>query len=161
MRSTNRQPDHRLHTSLHSHQRQRGWTKFQLIAAIGVAIVIAAVAVPRLVSSFTHAHSSEIVTAEQDIDAIHKALQQYKESTGVFPTTEQGLLALIIKPTRSPVPKNWQTGGYIDRLPRDPWGNTYQYRLNEDGKDFELFSYGANGPDIDENSDTVIRDGRH
>ncbi|WP_034301223.1 type II secretion system major pseudopilin GspG [Herbaspirillum sp. RV1423] len=139
------------------HQRQRGLSKFQLIAAIAVLAVIAIVAAPRLINAVNHAHSPQIVTAEQDLGDLEKGLQLYKQDNGRYPSNEQGLLALIIKPVRAPVPKDWKTGGYLDRLPHDPWGNAYQYRVSEDGGSFEVFSFGANGPDDGDDNPGVIR----
>ena len=136
---------------------QRGLTKFQLLAAIAVIAVIAIVAAPRLMTAVNHVHNPDIVTAEQDIGEIDKALQLYKQDAGRYPTTEQGLLALIVKPTRAPVPKDWKTGGYVDRLPRDPWGHPYQYRLSGEGDAFDVFSFGAHGPDEGDDNPGVIR----
>jgi general secretion pathway protein G len=137
--------------------RQRGLTKLQLLAALAVVAVIAVVAAPRLLTAVQHAHSPEIVAAEQGVSDIEQALQRYRQDNGSYPSNEQGLLALILKPTRAPVPKGWQTGGYVERLPRDPWGNPYQYRLSEDGTQAEVFSFGAKGPDEGDDSDTIIR----
>jgi general secretion pathway protein G len=153
MRSTNPQPDRR--SPLLS--RQRGLSKFQLIAAIAVIAVIAIVAAPRLMTAVSHAHSPQIVTTEQDIAEIEKGLQLYKQDNGRYPSTEQGLLALIVKPGRAPVPKEWKTGGYLDRLPRDPWGNAYAYRVADDGDSFDVFSFGAHGPDDGDDNAGVIR----
>jgi len=153
MRSTTTQPDPRSP----NHARQRGLTKFQLLAAIAVIAVIAIVAAPRLMTVVNHAHNPETVTAEQDLGEIEKALQLYKQDTGSYPTNDQGLLALIVKPTRSPIPKEWKTGGYIDRLPRDPWGHPYQYRLSSEGDAFDVFSFGVHGPDEGDDNPGVIR----
>ena len=137
--------------------RQRGLTKVQLLVALAVIAVIAVVAAPRLLSVVNHVHNPEIISAEQNLNDIEQALQTYRQDNGRYPSNEQGLLALIIKPSRAPVPKGWKTGGYIDRLPRDPWGHPYQYRLSEDGAQFDVFSFGAKGPDEGDDSDTVIR----
>jgi len=139
---------------------QRGLSKLQMLTALAVIAVVAIVAAPRLINVVNHAHSPQIVTAEQDIAEIEKGLQLYKQDNGRYPTTEQGLLALIVKPARAPVPKEWKTGGYLDRLPRDPWGNTYQYQLSEDGNSFDVFSFGAAGPDEGVDHAGVIR-GKH
>jgi len=139
------------------HALQRGLSKLQMLTALAVIAVLAIVAAPRLMTAVNHAHNPDIVTAEQDIGEIEKALQLYKQDIGRYPTTEQGLLALIVKPTRAPVPKDWKTGGYIDRLPRDPWGHPYQYRLNGEGDGFDVFSFGAHGPDEGDDNPGVIR----
>ncbi|MFJ9452085.1 MULTISPECIES: type II secretion system major pseudopilin GspG [unclassified Herbaspirillum] len=139
---------------------QRGLSKLQMLTAVAVIAVVAIVAAPRLLNVVNHAHSPQIVAAEQDIAEIEKGLQLYKQDIGRYPTTEQGLLALIVKPGRAPVPKEWKTGGYLDRLPRDPWGNAYQYQLSEDGNSFDVFSFGAAGPDEGVDQAGVIR-GKH
>jgi general secretion pathway protein G len=128
-----------------------------MLTALAVIAVVAIVAAPRLINVVSHAHSPQIVTAEQDIAEIEKGLQLYKQDNGRFPTTEQGLLALIVKPGRAPVPKEWKTGGYLERLPRDPWGNTYQYQVSEDGSGFDVFSFGAAGPDEGVDRDGLVR----
>lgn len=126
---------------------QRGLTRFQFIVAVAVLAVIAVVAVPRLIQAVNHVHSPEVVAAERDLAALKKGLRLYQQDNGRYPTSEQGLLALIIKPGRAPVPAHWQTGGYLDRLPRDPWGRPYQYRLLEDDSGFDVFSFGPAGPE--------------
>lgn len=157
MRSSSQQSSSHLPSSFRMLPQQRGLTRLQLLVALAVVAIIAAVAVPRLVDVFTHAHKPEVVAAEKDIDAIALGLQHYKRDTGDYPSSEQGLLALIVKPTRSPVPMKWQVGGYLDRLPRDPWGHPYQYRVSEDGQEIDVFSFGAKGPDGGEDSDSIVR----
>lgn len=139
---------------------QRGLSKLQMLTALAIIAVVAIVAAPRLINVVNHAHSPQIVTAEQDIAEIEKGLQLYKQDNGRYPTTEQGLLALIVKPGRAPVPKEWKTGGYLDRLPHDPWGNAYAYRVSADGDSFDVFSFGAHGPDEGDDNAGVIR-GKH
>ena len=70
---------------------------------------------------------ARIIAAKQDIATIMQALKLYKLDNQHYPTTEQGLQALVTKPTSGPAADGWKTGGYLDRLPKDPWGNTYQY----------------------------------
>lgn len=140
---------------------QRGLSKLQMLTILAVVAVLAVVAAPRLINAVHHAHSPQIVTAEQDLTEIAKGLEVYKQDNGRYPSNEQGLLALIIKPGRAPVPKDWKTGGYLERLPRDPWGNVYQYRLSAEGDIVDVFSFGANGPDEGDDSPAVIRVGKH
>lgn len=136
---------------------QRGLGKLQVLTILAVLAILAIVALPRLIKAVNHVHNPEVVTAEQDLNAFEKGLAQYRQDNGRYPSNEQGLLALIIKPTRAPVPQNWQTGGYLDRLPRDPWGNAYQYRVAEDGNSVDVFSFGAHGPDAGEDSADIVR----
>jgi general secretion pathway protein G len=156
MRSNTTQPAPRLSTFAHVFSRQRGWSKFQLLAAIAVIAVIVGVAVPRLITAFKHSHHPDVIAAEQNINEINLALQRYHQDNGRYPSNQQGLLALILKPQQAPLAKNWQTGGYIERLPRDPWGHPYQYRLSDDEQQADVFSFGAKGPDEGDDSDSVI-----
>lgn len=139
----------RLHRSSTVQQHQQGLSRFQLIVAIAVLAVIAVVTVPRLINAVHHAHSPQIITVEQELAELENGLRLYQQDNGRYPTDEQGLLALILKPARAPVPTHWQTGGYVDRLPHDPWGHPYRYRLSDDGSRFDLFSFGPGGPDGD------------
>ena len=74
-----------------------------------------------------------------------QALKLYRLDNQRFPTTEQGLQALVTKPTAAPVPPNWKTGGYLDRLNKDPWGNAYLYLSPGTHGEVDVFSYGADG----------------
>ena len=98
---------------------------------------------------------AEVRKTRIDIKNIQQALDLYKLDNSRYPTTEQGLKALIKKPTASPVPKNWKKGGYVQELPEDPWGNKYQYANpgvhNPDS--YDLYSF---GPDQEEGSDDDI-----
>lgn len=136
---------------------QRGLARLRWIIVLTVLAAAAAVLVPPLVTRFQHDHSPQAVAAEKDMRAIAEGLQRYRQDNGRYPSSEQGLLALIIRPVRAPVPANWQTGGYVDRLPRDPWNNSYQYQAAEDGNSFELFSYGESGPEAGLDDAQVIR----
>jgi general secretion pathway protein G len=85
------------------------------------------------------------VAAKQDIAVVVNALKMYRLDNGGYPTTEQGLLALVQRPTTNPAPANWKAGGYLDRqvVPKDPWGTDYQY-LNPGVKgEIDVFSLGA------------------
>jgi len=161
MRSKTTQSAPRLPTPVRTFIDQYGLTKLQMLVALVVIAIIAMVAVPRLHTAINHTHTPEIVTAEQDIDAINLGLQAYKQDNIRYPSQEQGLLALIIKPARPPATPHWKTGGYIERLPRDPWGHSYQYRLSEDEEKTDVFSFGAKGPDAGDDSDTIVRGSKH
>lgn len=157
MRSSRQQSAPHLPFSLRMQRQQRGLTRLQLLVTLMVVAIIAVVAVPHVVHLFMHAQKPEVIVAEKDIDAINLGLQRYKKDNGDYPSNEQGLLALIIKPNRSPVPMKWKIGGYLDRLPRDPWGHPYQYRVSEDGQQIDVFSFGAKGPEGGEDSDSIVR----
>jgi len=138
-------------------ETQRGLSKLQLLLALVLMAIIAALTLPYLSKVYKHVHNPEITAAELQVDAIKMGLQQYKHDNQHYPSNEQGLLALIIKPSREPVAEHWRTGGYVERLPRDPWGNPYQYRLSEDGQAIDVFSFGVKGPDGGDESDSIVR----
>jgi len=104
--------------------------------------VLAALVVPRLMG---RTDDARILAAKQDIATLMQALKLYRLDNQRFPTTEQGLQALIVKPAAAPVPPNWKTGGYLERLNKDPWGNDYQYLSPGTHGEVDVFSYGADG----------------
>ena len=101
-----------------------------------------AVVVPRIMDQPDQAR---IARAKQDVDALVTALNVYRLENFQYPSTEQGLEALIEKPSGSPPANNWKPGGYIDRLPLDPWGNPYQYLSPGLHGDIDVYSLGADG----------------
>jgi general secretion pathway protein G len=86
---------------------------------------------------------ARIVAAKQDIAAIRQALNLYRLDNVSYPSTEQGLQALVEKPTSGPIPGNWKSGGYLERLPSDPWGTPYQYLNPGLRGEIDIFSLGA------------------
>ena len=85
-----------------------------------------------------------------------QALKLYRLDNQRYPTTEQGYQALVAKPTTVPIPLNWKSGGYIERLPKDPWGNLYQYLNPGVRGEIDVFSYGADGAPGGEGNDADI-----
>jgi len=102
--------------------------------------ILAAIVVPRVMD---RPDDARITKAKQDIRALESALNLYKLDNFVYPTTDQGLEALVAKPAGSPEPKNWKR--YMDRLPKDPWGATYQYLSPGNKSDVDIYSLGADG----------------
>ncbi|TDG02599.1 type II secretion system protein GspG [Paraburkholderia guartelaensis] len=96
------------------------------------------------------------VAAKQDIAMITKALMLYHRDNGRYPTQEQGLRALTEKPTSDPVPFYWRDGGYLQRLPTDPWGNPYRYLNPGVHGEIDIFSYGADARQGGEGDDADI-----
>jgi general secretion pathway protein G len=86
-----------------------------------------------------------LVAAKNDIAAISQALKLYRLDNGRYPTSEQGLSAMVSKPTLAPIPPNWKPNGYLERLPKDPWGNPYQYLNPGLRGEIDIFSFGADG----------------
>ncbi len=125
--------------------RTRGSRAFTLIEIMVVVVimgVLAALVVPRLMG---RTDDARILAARQDIATLMQALKLYRLDNNRYPTTEQGLQALITRPSSGPVPANWKTGGYVDRLNKDPWGNPYQYLSPGVRGEVDLFSLGADG----------------
>jgi len=104
--------------------------------------VLAALVVPRLMG---RTDDARMLAAKQDIATLMQALKLYRLDNSRYPTTEQGLQALVARPTAGPAPANWKTGGYVDRLNRDPWGNPYQYLSPGTRGEVDVFSLGADG----------------
>lgn len=128
-----------------SHLRQslsRGFTLIEIMVVVVIMGILAALVVPKLMG---RTDDARIIAARQDIANIMQALKLYKLDNLRYPTTEQGLQALIVKPTSGPEPKGWKAGGYLDKLPKDPWGNGYQYLNPGLHGEIDVFSFGADG----------------
>ncbi|TCK99863.1 type II secretion system protein G (GspG) [Shimia isoporae] len=124
------------------HTRDSGFSLLELMVVVVILSVLALVIVPRVIDRPDQARAAR---AQADIAAIVSAVNLYRLDNFRYPTTEQGLAALVTAPTSEPAPKNWATGGYMDRLPVDPWGTPYQYLAPGVHGDFDVFSYGADG----------------
>lgn len=124
----------------------KGLTLIHILALVAALGLIGSWALSKLPNSVKHQQTPEVAAAYKDITDIMQGLDKYQKANGSYPTSEQGLMALVIKPQREPIPESWQTGGYVKRLPRDPWGNPYQYRVLND-KQVEVYSYGGKHPE--------------
>jgi general secretion pathway protein G len=115
-----------------------GFTLIEVLVVVAILGILAAIVVPRIMD---RPDEAKRVAAKADVAAIVQSLKLYRLDNGGFPTTEQGLVALVQRPSTTPVPANWKQ--YIDRLPKDPWGTEYQY-LNPGVKgEIDVFSLGA------------------
>ena len=99
---------------------------------------------------------ARIMASKQDIASILQALKLYKLDNQRLPSTEQGLQALVTKPSSPPMPNNWKADGYLDKLPKDPWGNPYQYLSPGLHGDIDVFSFGSDGAMGGEGNDADI-----
>ena len=122
--------------------RQAGFTLIELIVVIVILGVLATMVVPKVMD---RPDDARIAKAKQDIRAIQTGLDLYKLDNFVYPTTDQSLEALVNKPSGSPEPKNWRNGGYMDRLPKDPWGSEYIYLSPGTRGAVDIYSLGADG----------------
>ncbi|HLA34728.1 MAG TPA: type II secretion system major pseudopilin GspG [Rhodocyclaceae bacterium] len=120
----------------------RGFTLIEILVVIVIMGILAALVVPKLMSRPDEART---VAARHDIMALMQALKMYRLDNSRYPSTEQGLQALVSKPSGSPQPNNWKAGGYIERLPRDPWGAPYQFLNPGAHGEIDVFSFGADG----------------
>ena len=117
-----------------------GFTLIEVLVVVVILGILAAIVVPRVMD---RPDEAKRVAARADIGAIGQALKLYRLDNGFYPTTEQGLAALVQRPTTQPVPGNWKQGGYLERLPKDPWGGDYQYLQPGVRGEIDLFSLGA------------------
>lgn len=121
---------------------QAGFTLIEIMVVVVILGILAAVVVPRIMD---RPDQARITKAAQDIRILENSLRLYRLDNFIYPTTEQGLEALVVRPTTPPEPRRWKEGGYVDRLPRDPWGNEYQYLNPGVHGEIDIFSYGADG----------------
>ncbi|MFH7320076.1 type II secretion system major pseudopilin GspG [Desulfurivibrio sp. D14AmB] len=122
--------------------REAGFTLIEIMVVVVILGILAAVVVPRIMD---RPDQARITKAAQDIRILENALRLYRLDNFFYPSTEQGLEALVARPTTPPEPRRWKEGGYVDRLPRDPWGNEYQYLNPGQHGEIDIFSYGADG----------------
>lgn len=126
----------------HRDHPQAGFTLIEIMVVIAIIGILATLIVPKIMG---RPDEARITAAKHDLATISQALKLYRLDIGRYPTTEQGLKALVERPTSEPVPQNWKNGGYLDRLPNDPWGNPYQYANPGTKGEIDVFSYGADG----------------
>ena len=115
--------------------------------------ILAALIVPKVIS---RPDEARIIAAKQDVATLAQALRLYKLDNFAYPSTDQGLQALVVKPAAAPIPANWKAGGYLERLPKDPWGRDYRYLNPGRRGEIDIFSLGADGEPGGEGNDADI-----
>ncbi|MBP1205497.1 general secretion pathway protein G [Duganella sp. 1411] len=120
----------------------RGFTLIEIMVVVVIMGVLAALVVPKLLS---RTGESKVAAAKVDIATVMQALKLYKLDNQRYPTTEQGLQALLTKPTSGPAANGWKTGGYLEKMPKDPWGAPYQYLSPGIKGEIDVYSLGADG----------------
>jgi general secretion pathway protein G len=111
-----------------------------VLVVVAILGILAAIVVPRIMD---RPDEAKRVAAKADVAAIVQALKLYRLDNGFYPATDQGLAALVQRPASAPLPANWKQGGYLERLPRDPWGGDYQYLNPGVRSEIDVFSFGA------------------
>ncbi len=128
--------------SRHVLYRERGFTFIEIMVVVAILAILAALVIPRIMGRTDDAKRT---ASKVQIRNIEGALQLYKLDNGVYPSTEQGLKALVEKPSVGVIPKKWKIGGYLPRLPEDPWQNPYKYLSPSQKGDYEIISLGTDG----------------
>lgn len=135
------------------HRRQAGFTLIEIMVVVVILGILAALVVPQVMS---RPDQAKVTVAKGDIKAISAALDMYKLDNFAYPGTQQGLEALVKKPSGNPQPRNWNKDGYLKSLPVDPWGNPYQFLSPGAKGAFDLYSLGADGKEGGTDSDADI-----
>jgi general secretion pathway protein G len=131
-------------------RRVRGFTLIEIMVVVVIIGLLAAMIVPKVMGNVDKAR---VAKAKQDIQSIETALTMYKLDNFNYPTSEEGLKALVQKPD-DPNVQNWREGGYLQHLPNDPWGHPYQYQVPPThGGDYDLYSFGPGQPGQSDNAD--------
>ena len=140
-----------MNQALTARRKSRGFTLLELMVVIVIIGVLAALIAPQVLSRVGQA---KVTAAQTDINTLMNALKIYKLDNGRYPGTDQGLLALVTKPTTGSVPGNWKS--YLDKLPEDPWHHPYQYANPGAHGEIDVFSFGADGQAGGEGDDADI-----
>jgi general secretion pathway protein G len=123
---------------------RKGFTLIEIMVVIVILAMLAAIVGPKLMG---RTDDAKVTDARVQIKNIETALKLYKLDTGSYPTTEQGLVSLVTKPTVGIIPKSYKEGGYLEskKVPQDPWGNDFIYVSPGEHGDYDLWSFGADG----------------
>lgn len=134
----------------------RGFTLIEIMVVMIIIGILAALIIPKVMSRPDQARQ---IAARQDIASLVQALDLYRLDNGRYPTTEQGIQALVIRPTVDPIPMGWRAS--LDAIPKDPWGNPYQYSAPGTHGEIDVWSFGADGKAGGEGNDADIGNWMH
>jgi len=133
-----------MHPTLHVRRLpqpiQKGFTLIEIMIVIVILGILAGLLIPRVMD---RPDQARVVAAKSDIQGLMNALKLYRLDNGSYPSAEQGLQALVKKPETGNIPRNWKPGGYLDRLPKDPWDTDYQYLNPGIHSEIDIVSFGA------------------
>ena len=136
-----------------SSNKQQGFTLIEIIVVVVIIGILATFVAPKFMGK---TDTARITKAKSDILSLESALDLYKLDNYTYPTTDQGLEALISVPTSDPMPTNWQKGGYIKKLQKDPWQRDYLYLSPGEHGEVDIYSLGADGVEGGEDSNADI-----
>lgn len=135
-------------------RNQKGFTLIEIMVVVVILGILAAIVVPRFLEEPEKAKRTKAAT---DMRGIEQALGLFRLDNGFYPSTEQGLQALVTKPEVGRIPSRYREGGYLKKVPTDPWGTPYVYASPGTSGDFDLISYGGDGQPGGEGNDADIR----
>nr|WP_305793238.1 type II secretion system major pseudopilin GspG [Sedimenticola hydrogenitrophicus] len=133
--------------------RSSGFTLVEIMVVVVILSILAAIVVPKIMSRPDQARTARV---QQDIRALASALDLYRLDNFKYPTTDDGLEALVSRPSSLTSGANWKEGGYVKKIPKDPWGNPYLYLQPGSHGDFDLYSLGSDGVTGGEGANTDI-----
>ena len=123
-------------------RKNLGFTLIEILVVVTILAILGALVVPKIID---RPNDARVVAAKHDLGTLVAALKLYKLDNGRYPTTDQGLKALVEKPSSDPLPANWKQGGYLEKMPKDPWGHDYLYLYPGIKGEIDVMSYGADG----------------
>ena len=136
-------------------RRRQGLTLVEMIVVLAIIALVAVMIVPNVIG---RPDQARVTVAKTDLKTIASALRMYRLDNGDYPTTSQGLKALVERPATEPAPANWNSEGYLPEAPRDPWGRDYVYVSPGKAGGFDLMSYGKDGEPGGEGLDADLTD---